>query len=126
MRNNFCACFFHGFHGLGKQVHCSPQVKDGQASGDILRNLQKFLGRRGAAVETPPNILGFVDDLWFHYVTDMGNAGPDKGKGGKFLFLPPDYQGPIPDGYFVSRCATFGNWIGARGLLVNGDPKACC
>jgi hypothetical protein len=27
-------------------------------------------------VETPPNILGFVDDFWFHYVIDMGNAGP--------------------------------------------------
>ena len=44
-------------------------------------------------VESPPNTLGLVDDFWFHYVTDLGNAGPDKGKGGKFLFLPPDYQG---------------------------------
>jgi hypothetical protein len=74
-------------------------------------------------VETPPNILGFVDDFWFRYVIDMGNAGPDKGTGGKFLFLPPGYQGKIPDGYFVARCSTFGNWIGARGFLVNGDPK---
>jgi hypothetical protein len=33
----------------------------------------------------------------------MGNAGPDKGKGGKFLFLPPGYKGEIPVGYFVDR-----------------------
>src|SRR5271154_1486759 len=48
-------------------------------------------------VETPPDILGIVDDFWFRYVTDMGNAGPDKGKGGKFLFVPPGYTGEIPE-----------------------------
>ena len=40
-------------------------------------------------IETPPNILGFVDSHWFEYVGDVGNAGPDKGKGGKYLLLPP-------------------------------------
>jgi len=34
-------------------------------------------------IETPPDILGIVDDHWFRYVADLGNAGPDKGKGGK-------------------------------------------
>ena len=62
-------------------------------------------------VEGPPNSLGLVDDFWFHYVTDLGNAGPDKGKGGKYLFLPPDYQGPIPDGYHVFKSPTYGNLI---------------
>lgn len=75
-------------------------------------------------VETPPNVLGFVDDFWFRYVTDMGNAGPDKGKGGKFLFLPPGYTGEVPQGYFVSRPKTFGNWVVARGFLANGSPRA--
>jgi hypothetical protein len=42
-------------------------------------------------IESPPNVLGFVDDFWFHFVTDMGNAGRDQGKGGKYLILPPDY-----------------------------------
>ena len=73
-------------------------------------------------VETPPNILGFVNDFWFRYVTDMGNAGPDKGKGGKFLFLPPGYKGAVPAGYFVSRPNTFGNWLVGRGFMVNGSP----
>ena len=40
-------------------------------------------------VESPPNTLGVIDDFWFRYVADLGNAGPDKGQGGKFLFLPP-------------------------------------
>jgi hypothetical protein len=50
-------------------------------------------------IETPPNILGFIDSHWFEYVGDVGNAGPDKGKGGKYLLLPPGYVGPVPDGY---------------------------
>ena len=74
-------------------------------------------------VESPPNMLGLVDDFWFHYVTDMGNAGPDKGKGGKFLFLPPGYTGELPEGYYVFKSATFGNLV-ACGLLVNGDTEA--
>lgn len=74
-------------------------------------------------IETPPNILAFVDDFWFHFVTDMGNAGRDKGKGGKYLLVGPDYTGPIPEGYFVARSPTYGNWLFARGFLVDGDPK---
>jgi hypothetical protein len=73
-------------------------------------------------VETPPNVLGLVDDFWFHYVADMGNAGPDKGKGGKFVFLPPGHQGDVPAGYYVFRSNTFGNWLLVRGFMVEGDP----
>ena len=74
-------------------------------------------------IESPPNTLGLVDDFWFHYVTDLGNAGPDKGKGGKYLFLPPGYKGKVPEGYHVFKSKTFGNWFGTRGFQVNGDPK---
>jgi hypothetical protein len=74
-------------------------------------------------VESPPNTLGIVDDFWFRYVTDLGNAGPDKGKGGKFLFLPPGYTGDVPEGYFVFKSATYGNWFATRGFVVNGDTK---
>jgi len=73
-------------------------------------------------IETPPNVLGFIDDFWFKYVTDFGNAGPDKGKGGKFLILPPGYKGKVPQGYHVARTNTYGNWVIWRGFQVNGDP----
>jgi hypothetical protein len=43
-------------------------------------------------LETPPKVLAFLDDSWFQYVTDIGNAGRDKGQGGKYLVLPPDYK----------------------------------
>lgn len=74
-------------------------------------------------IETPPNILGIIDDHWFNYVGDVGNAGPDKGQGGKFLLLPPGYTGDVPDGLFVYRSATFGNVFFWRGFQVNGDPR---
>ena len=43
-------------------------------------------------------MLGPVDDAYFRWVTDIGLTGPDKGKGGKYLFLPPGYKGAVPDG----------------------------
>jgi hypothetical protein len=74
-------------------------------------------------LETPPNILGMVDDHWFKYVGDVGNAGPDEGKGGKFLLLPPGYKGEVPQGYFVFRSATFGNVYFWRGFVENGSTR---
>lgn len=72
-------------------------------------------------IETPPNILGMIDDHWFQYVGDVGNAGPDKGKGGKYLLLPPGYKGQVPEGYFVLRTSTYGNLFFWRGFLENGS-----
>jgi hypothetical protein len=73
-------------------------------------------------VESPPGILGVVDDFWFRFVTDLGNAGPDKGKGGKYLFVPPGYKGPKPAGYFVFESPTFGNLLFGRAFMKDGDP----
>jgi hypothetical protein len=74
-------------------------------------------------VESPPNTLGMINDMFFRYVTDLGNAGPDRGQGGKFLVLPPNYEGEIPEGYYVVQSPTYQNIIFWRGFLQNGDPK---
>lgn len=74
-------------------------------------------------VESPPNVLGVVNDFWFRYVADLGNAGPDKGKGGKYLLLPPDYKGTPPDGYFTFKSPTYGNLVLGRGFVENGSTK---
>lgn len=73
-------------------------------------------------VEIPPAALGAMNDMWFRYVADVGPAGPDKGKGGKYLVLPPGYEGDVPDGYHVVKSRTYGVWIFQRGGLKNGDP----
>ncbi len=74
-------------------------------------------------IETPPNVRGVIDDFWFRNVIDFGNAGPDKGKGGKFLMLPPGYKGEIPEGYIVAHCPTFNNLVFWRGFNVDGDSR---
>jgi len=74
-------------------------------------------------VEVPPKVLGGINDMWFRWVIDVGITGPDKGKGGKYLLLPPGYQGQAPKGYIVVRPPTFSNWIPWRSFLVDGDPK---
>lgn len=78
------------------------------------------LGDEPMVIETPPNVLGFINDHWFRYVIDFGNLGPDEGQGGKFLVLPPGYEGDVPDGYHVARTNTFGNWVIWRGYQKDG------
>ena len=75
-------------------------------------------------LDIPPGMLGFVNDAWFRYVADMGIAGPDKGKGGKYLVLPPGYKGDVPSGYFVVRPKTFWTWGLVRGSTAKGLKAA--
>ncbi len=72
-------------------------------------------------VEVPPAVLGGVNDFWYRWVADVGITGEDKGKGGKYLILPPGYTGDIPAGYQVMRPSTYGNWLFFRAFLVNGS-----
>ena len=74
-------------------------------------------------IETPPDVLGIIDDHWFRYVADFGRLGPDKGQGGKFLIIPPGYEGTVPEGYHVVHTKTYGNWVIWRGFQVDGSPK---
>ena len=67
-------------------------------------------------IEPPTNSLCLVNDFWQRWVADLGLAGPDQGRGGKYLFLPPGYDGTVPDGYFVYRTPTYTNWLVLRAL----------
>jgi hypothetical protein len=68
---------------------------------------------------------GTVNDAFFRFVVDMGGPGPDKGKGGKYLIVPPDYKGELPkSGYFVARSPSYVNVLALRGFLVDGKPDA--
>ena len=75
---------------------------------------------------------GTVNDAYFRFVIDMGAPGPDRGQGGKYLILPPDYNGELegPIGgkeqvingetYFVTKSPSYVNWVALRGFLVDG------
>lgn len=71
-------------------------------------------------VEAPPKMLGFLQDGLQRYLTDVGFVGPDKGAGGKYLVLPPGYEGEVPDGYFVVRSPTNSVMFAVRGFQVDG------
>ena len=68
-------------------------------------------------IEIPPDVLGILDDGDMRYLSDMGAAGPDKGKGGKYLVLPPGYKGDVPDGYFVVKSTSYVVWNFMRGYV---------
>ena len=72
-------------------------------------------------VEIPGPVLGILNDAYFRYVSDIGLTGPDQGKGGKYLFIGPDYEGEIPDGYFVAKSKTYRHWLLMRTFVKDGD-----
>ena len=75
-------------------------------------------------VETPPGLLGGFNSAWFEYIGDIGVFGPDKGKGGKFLVLPPGYEGEVPSGYYVVKSSTYKVWSFMRLSIADGLEKA--
>jgi len=75
-------------------------------------------------VEQPPKGLGTINDMWFSWIIDIGFPGPDRGEGGKYLIVPPGYEGPLPEGgFYVARSRTTRVLYAARSFLVNNDPK---
>ncbi|MEY4568252.1 MAG: hypothetical protein RLY14_3222, partial [Planctomycetota bacterium] len=88
------------------------------------------LGKDGPLVfEAPPMLQGILLDFWQRPIPvdggkfqgDVGLPGPDAGKGGKFLLLPPSYEGTVPEGYYVYRSGTNNVFIFLRGFYQ--DPK---
>jgi hypothetical protein len=90
-------------------------------------------GKDGPMVfEAPPGLQGILLDFWqrpipgptiggHQYFGDVGLPGPDGGKGGKFLILPPGYDKPVPDGYFVYRSGTNNIFVFLRSFYQ--DPN---
>lgn len=81
------------------------------------------LSKGPMVLETPPKALGTIDDFWWRWVIDFGAPGPDRGLGGKYLFLPPGYDGPLPEGgFYVARSRTTRVLILGRMFLEQNDP----
>jgi hypothetical protein len=74
-------------------------------------------------VEVPAGATaGGVLDIWQRPLTDLGQTGPEKGQGAKFLILPPGAQDIKADGHYIVRSPTMQLWFATRGL--DPDPKA--
>jgi hypothetical protein len=84
-------------------------------------------------IEAPPGLQGILDDFFQRplcsdgeidgrvWCGDVGLPGPDRGRGGKYLLLPPDYVGTPPSGYFTYRSRTYNVFVFWRGFFK--DPK---
>jgi len=83
------------------------------------------LSKGPMVLETPPNALGTINDQWFRWVIDLGLPGPDRGQGGKYLVVPPGYEGSLPEGgYFIAHAKTnYVLWFTRSFLKDKSDPK---
>jgi len=89
--------------GNSSTVYCIPDL-------DLKRD-------GPTVVEVPDGLLGAANDAWFRFINNLPTAG-------KYLYLPPGYDGPIPDGFAVYRPRSYRIWVFLRSSVKNGDVKA--
>lgn len=83
------------------------------------------LGDQPMVIVVPPDVVGFVADAWQRPQGDLGRPGEDRGKGGKYLLIPPGYQGKLPSsGYYHIQAATKNIFWLVRGFIYDGDTEA--
>jgi len=85
--------------GNSSTVYCIPDL-------DLKRD-------GPTVVETPDGLLGAANDGWFRFINNFA-------VGGKYLYLPPGYDGPVPDGFAVYRPKTYRVWCFLRSSVKDG------
>lgn len=96
------------------------------ANNQVPYMLTSFNLRNGPIVVSVPAagdkavLFGSFVDNWQAPIVDVGPSGEDAGKGGKYLFLPPGYTDPIPDGYIPVRMEGYVVAGGLRPVPANG------
>ena len=63
-------------------------------------------------------LLGSMIDAWDEPMADIGPAGDDEGKGGKYLLLQPDFKGEPPPGFFALRYPTYNGYALYRAIMA--------
>jgi hypothetical protein len=122
-----------GFEEIGAKpgdVVIFPELMDSHslfltANADTVYYMTGLdLSKGPVVIEQPPNGIGTINDMWFSWIIDIGMPGPDRGLGGKYLIVGPDYKGPLPEGgYFIAHSKTNFALYASRANLVGNDPK---
>jgi len=125
--------FHKGFQSIGanyNDVVITPELLDSTSlfltgNADTVYYLSVIdLSKGPMVIEQPSDGVGTINDMWFSWIIDVGGPGPDRGRGGKYLIVGPDYDGPLPKGgYFVAHSKTNRVLYASRAYLVNNDPK---
>lgn len=66
------------------------------------------------------SLYGQVVDAWQYTIADVGPSGLDQGKGAKYLFTPPGYEGEIPEGYLHVPSPNFRVSFAFRSVRAEG------
>ena len=69
-------------------------------------------------------LYGQIVDAWQATIADVGPSGADKGEGGKYLLVPPDYSQPIPNGYIVLRSSSYRIMLAFRSIQLGDGTQA--
>ena len=122
-----------GFQSIGAEdnsVTIFPELLDSNSlfltgNTDTVYYLSVLdLSKGPIVVEQPPKSVGTINDMWFSWIIDVGFPGPDRGEGGKYLIVPPGYEGQLPDsGFNVAHSKTNRALYACRAYLVDNDPK---
>ena len=76
-------------------------------------------------LEVPPAddgvFNGSVMNRWQAAIEDIGPGGVDKGKGGKYLILPPGYKDQVPAGYIPMQSDSYLGYALVRSVLKSGS-----
>lgn len=124
------------------QMHMLGDFASGGREGDVVtyegyRNVSSFLtanvttpytmagldlAKTGPVVVDVPAglIAGSAMDFWQRPLTDFGVTGPDKGKGGRYLFVGPGQEADETKDAAVLRSPTFGVMFFYR--VLDTDP----
>ena len=125
--------FHNGFQSIGadyNDVAITSELLDSAGifltgNADTVYYLSVIdLSKGPMVIEQPSNGVGTINDMWFSWIIDVGGPGPDRGRGGKYLIVGPEYDGPLPEGgYFVAHSRTNRILYASRAYLVDNDPK---
>lgn len=120
-----------GFHSIGAEdnmVVIFPKLMDAHslfltANADTVYYCAVVdLSKGPMVIEQPPKGLGTINDMWFSWIVDVGFPGPDRGEGGRYLLVPPGYDGPLPEGgFYIADSRTLRVLYAARSFLVDND-----
>lgn len=124
----------HGFEEAGIPAHTvgiSEDLLDARSlwltanSTTIYVTTCLDLKQGPVVMEVAPGLLGAVNDAFFRWDTDIGVTGPDQGRGGRYLFLPPGYDGLVPSiGFHVIPTRTNMHWVFARAFVSEAGTEA--
>ncbi|MCB1859310.1 MAG: DUF1254 domain-containing protein [Gammaproteobacteria bacterium] len=124
----------HGFEQAGIPAHTvgiSEDLLDARSlwltanSTTVYVTTCLDLKQGPVVMEVAPGLLGGVNDAFFRWDTDIGVTGPDQGRGGRYLFLPPHYDGPVPlIGFHIIPTKTNLHWLFARAFVSEAGLEA--